>query len=358
MAICRVEKNKNYTTVANYCLRDKKLSLKAKGLLCLVLSLPESWDYSIRGLVSLVKEEERAVKSTLTELKERGYLKIIKTAPHPGQNVFTYAYIFYEQPQNEGVQSVGLQVVPVQDIPLYKYKEGLSKEYINDTSKPETAPACGAPLLEKETETAPATAPAVKGKDGFLYVKPAKDDDPEQLAEWNKAVDKEPVLFGKQFSKADLRGFAKEPAKTEPQRKETATNSQGGQNEHKNAPRAKNKEKSESGAKKERKPTRLFEFAQWVAKVFDYEIEEGAQFQLWFKRNCRTLKFILEYSGDNFQRGLMMIKACHDSLDAQNLTFSYESVTRRAPEWYSQAKQWYESGRRMGVTDSGEFKLI
>lgn len=136
MAICRVQKNKNYTTVANYCLRDKNLSLKAKGLLCLVLSLPEGWDYSIRGLVSLVKEEERAVKSTLKELKDAGYLQVTKTAPRPGLNFFTYEYIFYEQPkkenvQHETVQSVGVQSVGVQNSPVYKYKEEPSKEVVS-----------------------------------------------------------------------------------------------------------------------------------------------------------------------------------------------------------------------------------
>ena len=141
MAICRVQKNNNYTTVANYCLRDKNLSLKAKGLLCLVLSLPEGWDYSIRGLVSLVKEEERAVKSTLKELKDAGYLQVIKTAPRAGINFYTYEYTFFEQPQKEslhtetvqsvGVQSVGVQSVGVQNSPVYKYKEEVNKEEVS-----------------------------------------------------------------------------------------------------------------------------------------------------------------------------------------------------------------------------------
>ena len=157
MAICRVEKNKNYTTVANYCLRDKNLSLKAKGLLCLVLSLPEGWDYSIRGLVSLVKEEERAVKSTLKELKDAGYLQVTKTAPRTGLNFFTYEYTFFEKPQKEilqpeTVQSVGVQNVGVQNSPVYKYKEEQSKEVV---SKEELLTADKAAEPEQENKPAP-----------------------------------------------------------------------------------------------------------------------------------------------------------------------------------------------------------
>ena len=56
MSVFRVEKNKNYTTMSNYHLRDRNLTLKTKGLLSIMLSLPEDWDYSIKGLVSICKE--------------------------------------------------------------------------------------------------------------------------------------------------------------------------------------------------------------------------------------------------------------------------------------------------------------
>lgn len=54
MAVFRIEKNKNYTTMSNYHLRDRRLSLKAKGLLSLILSLPDGWDYSVRGLAAAI----------------------------------------------------------------------------------------------------------------------------------------------------------------------------------------------------------------------------------------------------------------------------------------------------------------
>ena len=56
MAVIRIEKNKNYTVMSNYHLRDKNLSLKAKGLLSIMLSLPEGWHYNVRGLASICKE--------------------------------------------------------------------------------------------------------------------------------------------------------------------------------------------------------------------------------------------------------------------------------------------------------------
>ena len=70
MAIYRVHKTKDYTVMSNTHLRDKDMSLKAKGLLTLMLSLPENWDYTINGLVAICKENETAIKSALDELKK------------------------------------------------------------------------------------------------------------------------------------------------------------------------------------------------------------------------------------------------------------------------------------------------
>lgn len=120
MAVFRVNKNKNYTCMSNYHLKDQELSLKAIGLLSKILSLPDDWDYSLNGLVAICKEDIRAVKSALKELQEKGYIKVTKTPPQQGYNRFTYIYDIYEQPiQNEDVQNVPLQSVSVQkDIQL------------------------------------------------------------------------------------------------------------------------------------------------------------------------------------------------------------------------------------------------
>lgn len=97
MSVFRVEKNNNYTVIANYHLRDKELSFKAKGLLSYMLSLPEDWDYSLNGLASVSKEGIKAIKNIVTELKEQGYLKINKIRKENGQ--YQYEYLIREIPE-------------------------------------------------------------------------------------------------------------------------------------------------------------------------------------------------------------------------------------------------------------------
>lgn len=100
MSVFRVEKNNNYTVMANYHLRDKGLSFKAKGLLSYMLSLPEDWDYSLNGLASVSKEGIKAIKNIIGELKEQGYLKISKIRKENGQ--YQYEYLIREMP--EGIE--------------------------------------------------------------------------------------------------------------------------------------------------------------------------------------------------------------------------------------------------------------
>ena len=100
MSVFRVEKNNNYTVMANYHLRDKELSFKAKGLLSYMLSLPEDWDYSLNGLASVSKEGIKAIKNIITELKEKGYLKINRLRKENGQ--YQYEYLIREIP--EGIE--------------------------------------------------------------------------------------------------------------------------------------------------------------------------------------------------------------------------------------------------------------
>ena len=73
--VYRVVKNRNYTTMSNYHIRDKNLSLKAIGLLCIFLSLPDDWKFSVRGTAAIVKDGKASVASAMKELKEAGYLE-------------------------------------------------------------------------------------------------------------------------------------------------------------------------------------------------------------------------------------------------------------------------------------------
>lgn len=75
MAVFRIDKTRDYTVMANFHLRDKSLSLKAKGLLSLMLSLPEDWDYTTKGLACICKDGVDSICSTVKELEKAGYVK-------------------------------------------------------------------------------------------------------------------------------------------------------------------------------------------------------------------------------------------------------------------------------------------
>lgn len=96
MSVFRIQKDDNYTIMCNYHLRDKRLSLKAKGLLSLMLSLPDDWDYSLKGLVAICKEEKDAIRGMLDELKQYKYLKIEPDRRRSGR--FQYIYTIFEKP--------------------------------------------------------------------------------------------------------------------------------------------------------------------------------------------------------------------------------------------------------------------
>lgn len=105
MSIIRVEKSKNYTVMSNYHLQERRMSLKAKGLLSLMLSLPEDWDYSIAGLVNICKENETSIKTALDELKQFGYLQVNKYMPSKENGGrIEYEYIVKEKPDNLEIQ--------------------------------------------------------------------------------------------------------------------------------------------------------------------------------------------------------------------------------------------------------------
>ena len=122
MAIVRVVKNKDYTVMSNAHLHDKRLSLKAVGLLSIVLSLPDDWHYTVKGLVGSVKDGERAVNGALSELKQCGYLQVNKLYPNSERSKIEYQYVFYEKPQdlqNVDLQNVDLQNVDLQNVGAY-----------------------------------------------------------------------------------------------------------------------------------------------------------------------------------------------------------------------------------------------
>lgn len=97
MAVFRVEKNRNYTVMSNVHLKDKGISLKAKGLLSVILSLPEDWNYTTRGLAAICKEGVDSIGAALRELESAGYLTRHRLRDKGGR-ISDTEYIVYESP--------------------------------------------------------------------------------------------------------------------------------------------------------------------------------------------------------------------------------------------------------------------
>ena len=98
MAVFRVERNTGYTVMSNHHLRNKELTLKAKGLLSQMLSLPEDWDYTLKGLSLINREQIDAIREAVRELERAGY--IVRSRERDGKGRLRGAdYVIYEQPQ-------------------------------------------------------------------------------------------------------------------------------------------------------------------------------------------------------------------------------------------------------------------
>ena len=98
MAVFRVERNKGYTVMSNHHLRNKELSLKAKGLLSQMLSLPEDWDYTLAGLSYINRESIDAIRTAVWELEKAGYITRRQGRDEKGK-MTAIEYTIYEQPQ-------------------------------------------------------------------------------------------------------------------------------------------------------------------------------------------------------------------------------------------------------------------
>ena len=97
MAVFRLERTRDYTVMSNHHLRDKRLSLKAKGLLSQMLSLPDDWDYTLSGLAYINRESKDAIRSAVNELERAGYVQRHQTTSASGK-FRVNEYIIYEHP--------------------------------------------------------------------------------------------------------------------------------------------------------------------------------------------------------------------------------------------------------------------
>jgi hypothetical protein len=98
MAIFRVEKTRDYTVMSNQHLKNKALSLKAKGLLSLMLSLPDDWDFTMRGLAAISLEGIDAIRQAVGELERQGYVHRLRVRDTRGC-LKGSEYVIYEQPK-------------------------------------------------------------------------------------------------------------------------------------------------------------------------------------------------------------------------------------------------------------------
>ena len=104
MAVFRIERNRDYTVMFNHHLRDTELSLKSKGLLSMMLSLPEEWNYTTRGLAAICKEGADCIGSALRELEQAGYIVRSRIRDSKGK-IVDVEYIIYETPHKSRPQS-------------------------------------------------------------------------------------------------------------------------------------------------------------------------------------------------------------------------------------------------------------
>lgn len=117
MAVFRIDKTRDYTVMSNHHLRNTELSLKAKGLLSLMLSLPENWDYTTKGLAAICKDGIDSISSCIRELEKHGYIIRERMRNEKGQ-LTTIEYTILEQPKSAPPErEKPIRENPVLDIP-------------------------------------------------------------------------------------------------------------------------------------------------------------------------------------------------------------------------------------------------
>ena len=142
MAVFRVERNTGYTVMSNHHLRNKELTLKAKGLLSQMLSLPEDWDYTLAGLSHINREKIDAIREAVKELEKAGYIVRSRERDEKGR-LRGADYVIYEQPQpKEPEAATSSEKPPTSDLPTLE----------NPTLE---NPTLDNPTLEKPTQEKP-----------------------------------------------------------------------------------------------------------------------------------------------------------------------------------------------------------
>lgn len=172
MGVIRVEHNENYTTMANYHLRDPRLSLRAIGLMSKMLSLPDDWDYTVKGLAAICIEGREAVRKALMELEAGGYL-IREQGRGAGGSFAGNDYTLYEQPHAEVSP---LPKIPTTVKPLTGSPTSVNPPQLNNVSNQKTK--------GQKHASAPSWAPDMFER--FWKAYPRHEDKAGARREWDR----------------------------------------------------------------------------------------------------------------------------------------------------------------------------
>ena len=153
MAVFRIEKTRDYTVMSNHHLRDKSLSLKAKGLLSLMLSLPEEWDYTTKGLARICKDGVDSICAGVRELEEHGYV-IRQRVRNPNGQLGAIEYTILEQPR------------PPEPKPKKPERETPAQLNTNRSSKEKSKKDLSSTEGSNPVQSIPPTPRARTGRDG------------------------------------------------------------------------------------------------------------------------------------------------------------------------------------------------
>lgn len=139
MSVIRTIKNENYTTMCNTHLRDKNLSLKAKGLLSMMLSLSDKWHYSVKGFEGICKESKNTINSVLNELEDNNYL--VRRRRYCNGKISEWEYIIFENNENhdeellhlknEDIENKDTEIQDIENRDVYKITKELSTNRLN-----------------------------------------------------------------------------------------------------------------------------------------------------------------------------------------------------------------------------------
>ena len=156
MAVFRVERTQNYTVMSNYHLRDKTISFKAKGLLSLMLSLPEDWDYTLAGLTRISLEGKDAIRAAVVELEKAGYVTRSRVRNEKGHLQGT-EYVIRERPvfsAQPALEEPASENPTLEDTTqLNKDKNKITDSQITESFPfPSSLPAATAPTTAQQPE--------------------------------------------------------------------------------------------------------------------------------------------------------------------------------------------------------------